>query len=163
MKNGDNLWHFFFFIGTFLYKCIQSLRMRNWGIDRAWHRDPNALWETKVRGQVMTHSCPPQFSLSARTGQCVCLCCFSPQFAHNDLQNQAAATLKDKEEKIVCLCVCVSLSRWAPQSMTWHILHGAFSKLVAEVRVRSPKWWPSRKLQLSFSHLFLSLPVTRSL
>lgn len=111
--------------------------MRNWGIDRAWHRDPNALWETKVRGQVMTHSCPPQFSLSARTGQCVCLCCFSPQFAHNDLQNQATATLKDKEEKIVCLCVCVSLSRWAPQSMTWHILHGAFSKLVAEFARRS--------------------------
>lgn len=105
--------------------------MRNWGIDRAWHRDPNALWETKVRGQVMTHSCPPQFSLSARTGQCVCLCCFSPQFAHNDLQNQAAATLKDKEEKIVCLCVCVCLCL-AERHRAWH---GIF------YMVRLASWW----------------------
>lgn len=71
--------------------------------------------------------------------------------------------LSKTKRRRLCVCVCVSLSRWAPQSMTWHILHGAFSKLVAEVRVCSPEWWPSRKLQLSFSHLFLSLPVTRSL
>lgn len=68
---------FFLFIGTFLYKCIQSLRMRNWGIDWAWRRDPNALWDTKVRGQMMTHPRPPPVqSVRARTGrgQCVCWC-----------------------------------------------------------------------------------------
>ncbi len=136
----------------FLYRYIPLQKYtvpkneRNWGIDWARQRDPNALWDTKVRGQVMTHPRPPQFSLSEReqaeASVCVCLCvcvcvCVCGVllfgFVHVDLQNQAVAALKDKEEKCVCVCVCVCLSRWEPQSMTWHILHGALSKLVFSI------------------------------
>lgn len=172
MKNGDNLitLFFFLFIGTFLYKCIQSLRMRNWGIDWAWRRDPNALWDTKVRGQMMTHPRPPPVqSVRARTGrgQCVCWCvcrCVCLQCFFSSVCPTGSVSGYSQRQNRRSVFVCVSLSRWEPQSMTWHILHGAFSKSVvvaATGGVLLPNWWPSRKLQLSF--FFLSSPVTRSL
>lgn len=132
--------------------------MKNWGIDRAWQTDPNALWDAKVRGRVMTQQCPPQFSLSERE-QAICVCvCSSLRFVHVDLQTQTVAALKDKEEKCVRVCVCVSLSHWEPHSMTWHILHGAQSKLVVSV------WHGNRRSSLAsvmtiqeiFSHTYFS-------
>lgn len=86
---------------------------------------------------------------------CVCVCS-SLRFVHVDLQTQTVAALKDKEEK--CVCVSVSLSRWEPHSMTWHILHGAQSKLVVSV------WHGNRRSSLAsvmtiqdiFSHTYFS-------
>ena len=160
--------------------------MRNWGIDWAW-QTPMPSGTRKVRGQVMTHPRPPQFSLSEREQaeasvcvsvcvwerECVYVCvCSSLHFVNVDPQNQAVAALEDKEEKVVCMCMCVCVYPCLAEShRAWHGIFYtvrlaswwlAFDTAIGGVRWM--KWWPSRKLQhFSHKHLFLFSPVTRSL
>lgn len=133
-KNGDNRIILFFFTVTFLYKCIQSLRMRNWGIDLT-RGAPMPPGGSQVRGQEVTrlHLSPVRF-VRARTG--------------------GGVLVHDRKK---CVCVCLSLSRWKPQRMTWNILHRPPSVQSAQQQEAFTHWRDDLDPLLSQSHF--SFPI----
>ena len=98
--------------------------MRNWGIDWAWCKDPNAFWDTQVRGQVVTHPRPaPVQSVRERTGWGYCVCMwgfrefFSSVCARWPTESGGGYSQRKRGEVSVCVCVCVCL---AESHRTWH-------------------------------------------
>lgn len=129
-KTGTTELYFFClysYIPLQMYTVPKNEKLRYW-LDS---QNPNASWG--LRGQRSGGDTFTPFSSS------VC--------QSEDRRRCVGPWLKEE-----CVCVCLSLSRWKPLSMTWNILHRAPSVQSAQQQEAFTRWSDDLDPLLSLSH-----------